>query len=383
MKILIIYNTSKYLYKFRLTLLNKLKDLGFDIVVAAPVDSFTPLIIKNNIKFIPIEFSRGFSPFGDMILLFKLYKIYKQENPRLVMHFTIKPNIYGSLICKMTGNTCINTVTGLGYSFLGNNFSSRIAQRLYKLSFYMADMIVFQNNDDMDLFMEGVKTNSRKISLIKGSGVNTREFCTKMFDIVGEAENDTLIFLLIARMLWDKGIKEFIEAAKIVKAGYPKVEFWLIGGLDHENPSAIPKSYIDHWHREKIITYFGEVTDVRDFLHKSSIFVLPSYREGLPHTVLEAMAMGKPIITTNSPGCKETVVNNINGFLVPVKDSQALSDCMIKVLRLTKTELENMGIKSRNKAMQEFSDEIIISKYVTLIKNLLENRKHSYPLNTN
>lgn len=374
MKILFVSNTSRSLYKFRLRLISTLKDKGFEIVLCASCDEYTKQLRQNKFRFIPLEIDRkGTNLFKDLRLVYNMYKIYKKERPGLVFHFSIKPNIYGTLAAKLARVSCTNTVTGLGHVFTKENFLSKIVKVLYKLSFKFPKKIFLQNKDDLEFFIKNKIAYKNNRILVRGSGVDTSYFHP---DFCKEVEkNDDFTFLFIGRMLWSKGIGELVSAAKIVKQKYPNTKVWLLGRIDKDNPSGISVDVIREWEEEAFVRYLGFYDDVRSFICQSDIVVLPSYyREGIPRSLLEAMASGKPIITTNSVGCKEVVEEGKNGFLIPVRDAKTLASAMIKFIELTPQERERMGNYGREKAMREFDENIVINMYLRATKAILNEQ---------
>ena len=373
MKILFVSNTSWSIHNFRLGLMNALKEKGFNIAFCAPYDEYTERLKNRGFKYFRINLDRkGTNIFKDLKLIYNLYKIYKKERPDLVFHYTIKPNIYGAIAAKSAKVKCINTVTGLGYVFTRTrkNLLSEFVKFLYKTSFKFPVKIFFQNGDDFSFFVENKIINKNKAVLVKGSGVNTDYFHPNVCKNI--EKNNDFVFLFVGRLLWDKGVGEFISASQIVKEKYKSSEFWFLGPIDKGNPSAVPEEKIKSWQKRGLINYLREANDVRPFICQADCIVLPSYyREGIPRSLLEAMAMEKPIITTNSVGCKEVVENEKNGFLVPIKDSAALAEAMIKMIELPYEKRLEMGKHGREKVLREFDEKIVIDKYLKIVEELM------------
>ncbi|MFA0422770.1 glycosyltransferase family 4 protein, partial [Vibrio sp. 10N.222.54.A1] len=272
--------------------------------------------------------------------------------PDFVMGYTIKPVIYGSLAAWLAGvKNTFSLITGLGYAFTGEakgkrKFIQKILQFLYKIALNTNAGVFFQNNDDKCLFQSlGLVTTKTPISVVNGSGINVEDFQPTAFPL-------SVDFLLIARLLGDKGIREYAKAAKMLKESHPTATCRLVGFVD-DNPDSIQESELQSWVDGGYIDFLGRMDDVKPAITQSAVYVLPSYREGTPRSVLEAMAMGRPIITTDAPGCRETVVNGVNGFLIPVKDSIAIYNKMIQFIE-DKPLAETMGLKSREIAEQKF-----------------------------
>jgi len=372
-KFLFVANVARDLYNFRIGLMRVLRKKGFEVVCIAPEDSFVEKFKDEGFRFIPLEYLRRESKglFNNLLLIWELYKIYKEEKPDLIFHYTIKPNIFGNIASGIAGIRSISVVTGLGSFFVRKSVLQIVIKYLYKFSFIFTEKVFFLNTDDRDLFVKEGIIPSKKEVLVNGEGIDTDYFSPEFCKEYSKKRKDHLVFLLIARLLWDKGIGEFVESARKVKERYPEVEFWLLGPLDKANPTAVPSKTIKSWEEKGIIKYLGVVDDVRPLIHQSDVVTLPSYREGIPRSLLEAISMGKPIITTDAPGCREVVEDGKNGFLVPVKDVEALTNAMIKFIELTEEERQEMGHYSREKAIREFDEKIIVKKYIEVIEEVL------------
>ena len=378
-KIAIVANSTWNIYNFRLGLIKQLKLEGFRVVVIAPVDEyihylseiyFTKHIALKNLN------PQSKNPFNDLALCQELYSIYKKEQPDLILHYTIKPNIYGNLAARWAGIPTISTLTGLGYTFLHGKSTKYFIRRLYKIALRKTHKAIFHNQDDQVLFEHLRLIKKGKGAVIPGSGVDT-----DFFYPAPEQKKGKFIFLFIGRLLYDKGIAEFVEAAKLIRKVAHNMECWVVGQLNAKNPAAVSKDQLQNWLENKEIRYFGSSKDIRKYLNQADVFVLPSYREGMPRAVLEAMSCEKPIITTETPGCRDTVQEGQNGYLVPVKDSMALAEAMLKVYHHSESEIQLMGKKSRELVLNQFDEKIIIKSYLELIYNILSpknrhQRKH-------
>jgi glycosyltransferase involved in cell wall biosynthesis len=300
---------------------------------------------------IPLQ-RAGLNPVRDLRLLFSLVTLMLRLRPRFVLSYTIKPVVYGSIAAWFSGvKYRFALVTGLGYVFTGTASGKRallrcLIQQLYRFSLKRTHRVFFQNPDDEALFRElDLLPDTVPSSVVNGSGVDVAEYSVAPLP-------DRSCFLLIGRLLGDKGLREYAQAAQRVKATYPEAVFRLVGWID-DNPDAITQRELDQWVYSGVLEFLGRLDDVRPAIADCSVYVLPSYREGTPRTVLEAMAMGRPVITTDAPGCRETVVDGDNGFLVPVKDVQALADAMIKMI-------DSPGLVAK---MGERSRQIAETKY--------------------
>lgn len=297
----------------------------------------------------------GMNPVGDIRSLIELIRLVRRINPDHVLGYTIKPVIFGTLAAAMGG--CPRRyalITGLGYTFLEAKESRRqrlvsaIVTRLYRRALRHAHKVFFQNIDDQTLFRElGVLNGTTPSVVVNGSGVDLDHYAPRRHS------SRRVTFVLVARLLIDKGIREYAAAAYRLKERYPDAEFQLVGILD-SNPRSITLQELAQWKKDGVITYLGKLTDVRQALESASVFVLPTYyREGIPRTILEALSMGRPVITTDTPGCRETVVDGQNGYLVPPRDVEGLTDAMQRFLE-TPELAERMGARSREVAVDKY-----------------------------
>lgn len=360
-KFLIIGGECISLMRFRGELLKSIKKNKYEVYASAGgnCDQVKNWFKDEGINFIPLQLNRtGINPIYDLNYIFQLVHMIRKINPDIILAYTVKPVVYGliaSKICKV--KYCYALITGLGYAFIPSiSLKKRVIKiiiiLLYKFSLLKAKTIFFQNKDDLKLFKEKkIISNSKHAIVINGSGVNLDHYKFKPFP----ANTKKINFLLIARLLKDKGIYEYVEAAKIIKKSYPyrEVRFSLLGSLD-TNPSAITYDEIKAWTNKGLIHFIGETDDVRPFIEQCSVYVLPSYREGMPRSVLEAMSIGRPIITTNVPGCKETVIPGKNGYLVEMKSSDELALAMSKFINNDK-QLQKMGLYSRKLVAERFN----------------------------
>jgi glycosyltransferase involved in cell wall biosynthesis len=372
MKIALISSNGFTNYTFRLELMKALRAKGHEVITMSSPDDYAPKIESEGFRFIPIALERrGTNPLKDIRLMFQLYRIYRQEKIDLNIHFTIKPAIYGSIASKLAGIKSIAVQTGFGYTMIKKNFLTSIVKKLYKISLRYPEKILFINPEDMEYFVNDGLCDRSKAGVIKSEGVNSEafkpDFCTNV-----EKPENKIIFLLMGRMLLDKGVGEFAEAAKKVKSQYKDAEFWLLGDIDKGNPSVVEKKQIDEWQEKGFVTYLGKTYDVRPYICKADVIVLPSYREGAGMVLLEGMAMEKPVIATDTAGCRMVCKDGYNGFLIPVKDAEALADAMIKIIKMDKEKLRDMGRRGRELVLKEFDVRIINKTYFELIEEILK-----------
>lgn len=361
MRFLIIASYLPSILNFRGKLLEAIVNQGFEVHVACPDFLLFPDEVKRLKQFgyvlheIPMQ-RTGTNPIADFKTLFNLYRLMKNVQPNYVLAYTIKPVIYGMLAASMAQVPHrFALITGLGYAFQNigkRSFFLKLVQNLYRLGLSRTEKVFFQNPDDRDLFKQlGLVNKYIPTVVVNGSGVNVQDFIVMDFPKNDKGEIK-IVFLLIARLLVDKGVREYATAAQILKQKYPNLEFHLVGWID-ENPAAITQEELNTWVEKKIVKYWGKLVDVRPAITDCSIYVLPSYREGTPRTVLEAMSMGRAIITTDAPGCRETVVDGVNGYLVEVKSIQSLIDSMEKII-VQPELIQKMGQKSRELALNKY-----------------------------
>jgi len=353
-RIAIVANSTWNIHNFRLNIIEKLLDEGWQVLVIAPLDEYITYKERfPTVKHIPLRhLSRdGKNPIKDLKLTLELRTIYKKLKPDVILHYTHKPNIFGGIAARMLGMNSMAVVTGLGYAFLHKGLTQNITKGLYKLVKGAHSKFIFENEDDQALFIkQGIIAEEQGAS-INGCGVDTNYFAPYPNGIVKEKTT----FTYIGRLLYDKGILEFVTAAKKMKAMNSSTEFWVVGELDESNPSMVKKSELLKWIDEGAIVYHGFVKDVKPLIAKSDCIVLPSYREGMPRIVLEGMAMAKPIITTKTAGCRQTISEGKNGYLVEVGDANDLYEAMQSFVDLSSDEQHEMGAAGRLLAEEHFN----------------------------
>jgi glycosyltransferase involved in cell wall biosynthesis len=368
--IVIIGPTTKTLLNFRGHLISDLVAEHYKITVLVSEYSSSD-IDKLNLLGAKCEFFQmkrgGLNPLREVITFFSLINKLQKLKPNLVLAYTIKPVIWGGLSCLFVrGTSFIALITGLGYSFegtsLGKRLLTKIASILYAMSLNRAKFIIFQNADNLNLFISKNICSREKSLLILGSGVD------KDYFQVADLPNGDPIFLMVGRILRSKGILEYIEAARLVKQLYPSVSFHLLGSPDNSY-DAVPMQEVHRWHDLGVINYLGFMEDVRPAILKSHIFVLPSYHEGLPRATLEAMSMGRPILTTNVPGCRETVLVAKNGYLAEKANSNSLATLMIWFIE-NRDQWKKMGSVSRSLVNKHFDISLINRKFINLFNSI-------------
>ena len=369
MKIVFSSNISWSIYNFRLSLLKSFQKDGHEIYTVATKDDYSKKLIEEGFNFEQISLNNNSTnPLEDLKTIYKYYKLYKKIKPDVICHNAIKPNIYGTIAAGFLGIPTVNNISGLGTLFIKKSFTTKVAKFLYRFSQKRATKVFFQNSDDLNLFIENNLVEESKCKVIPGSGVDTKRFKP---DKNQQKNTKEFKFLFIGRLLFDKGIREYVEAAKLLKEKYANVEFNVLGPLYANNSTSITQNDLDDWVKDKTINYLGETDKVEEEIKKVDCVVLPSYREGLSKVLIEASSMALPIVTTNVPGCKDVVVNNETGFLCEARSSDSLLLSMDKMLNLTATERDLMGEKARERAIKVFDQEIIINHYKNAIYSIV------------
>jgi glycosyltransferase involved in cell wall biosynthesis len=354
MKILVLGSLAESLTIFRGTLMCEMVRRGHTVIACAPDASLEirKKLDENRIQYQNISIERtGLNPLKDVGTIFNLIKIFRKMGPTHIISYTIKPVIYGSIAGKLARIPMISSmITGLGYSFSNSDVKSRgvnkLVSMLYRASLKYNRKVFFQNPDDMNLFLKLKLANTQQSVLINGSGVDISLFEEVPFPV-------TVSFLMIARLIRQNGVCLYVKAACALKKKYPHVTFNLIGAIDKGNPASISEQELRLWVEQGSIGYIEKLADVRPAIAASSVYVLPSYREGTPRTILEAMAMGRPIVTTQVPGCRETVRHGENGYLVPLNNVQALIEAMERFV-IHPELIQSMGTRSRQIAIEKY-----------------------------
>ena len=359
MRILIIAGMAESLINFRKPLMISLLDKGLEVHVAAPELSLNQVVMEElnalGVVMHDIPMQRtGMNPLADLLTLLNLWHLMRRIKPRYVLGYTIKPVIYGMLAAGLARvHQRFALITGLGFAFMGEEDNQRsrvrmVVQSLYRIALRHCQTVFFQNPDDEALFRQlNILSADANTCVVNGSGVDLEQF-----DVAPFGGQLAPRFLLIARLLGDKGVREYAQAAEQVKQQHPDAQFDLVGWVD-VNPNAISQAELDKWVIAGTVNFLGRLSDVRPAIQNSSVYVLPSYREGTPRTVLEAMAMGRAVITTDAPGCRETVVDGDNGFLVPIKDADALAKAMLRFIEQPELIVQ-MGQRSRVFAEEKY-----------------------------
>jgi glycosyltransferase involved in cell wall biosynthesis len=360
MHILITVNAAWNVLNFRRPIVAAMIADGHRVTVLAPHDDSVATLEGLGCKVLPLEMSvKGLNPLQEVKLIARKRKVFRAERPDTIFSYTIKNNIFGALAARPLGIPFIPNVTGLGTAFLSGGFLQRIAEGLYRHAFRNLGVIFFQNEDDRDLFLERRLVTAQQARLLPGSGIDLTQFAATDYP----PESDAPVFLMIARLLRDKGVIEYVEAARKVKAEHPRARFQLLGAVDAANRTAIDAATVKSWQEEGVIEYLGTADDVRPHIAAAHCVVLPSYREGAPRTLIEAAAMARPLIATDVPGCRAVVEDGVTGYLCKVRDGDDLAKSMNTFLALPQAEMAQMGLAGRAKMAAHFDQAIVVEAY--------------------
>lgn len=370
-KVLISLNAAWNLVNFRAGLIRSLVAQGYEVVAAAPPDEYAPRLEQLGCRYVPLPMdNKGTHPGRDIQLLWRFFRLLRRERPDVFLGYTVKPNIYGSLAAHALGIPVINNIAGLGTVFAKDSALTRFVRFLYRLAFARSRRVLFQNEDDRRIFVAAGLVRSGQADRVPGSGIDLERFSqVPLLPLNGRRFR----FLLVARMLWGKGVGEFVAAARLVRQSFPNVEFCLLGFLDVKNPAAISREQMQAWVAEGAVVYLGETDDVRPHMAAADCIVLPSYYgEGVPRSLLEAGAIGRPIVTADSVGCREVVEDGVNGFLCRPRDATDLAEKLAKIVALSPEARAEMGRKGRARVAREFDEQIVIDRYLATIGEILE-----------
>lgn len=362
-------NTAWGMWNFRSELVRHFLKCGHQVSITAPFDEVYFRKFRDlgcRVYGIAIN-PKGINPVEDYRLILKYKEVFKKIQPDFSITYTIKPNIYASVAAHHLGIKFLPVTTGLGYTFLTKGLIPAVARQLYKFAFRKAEEVWFLNDDDIATFQKAKLIAKEKVVQLPGEGINLERFT---FDNPLEASS-TVKFLLVGRMLKDKGVLEYVEAARILKKKYPAVRFLLLGAIWEGNPAAISRSQIDEWTKEGFVDYLGQTSDVRKYVKDAACVVLPSYREGVPCTLMEGAAMGKPLVATDVPGCRDVVKDGHNGYLCRAKDPQDLADKMEQIITDGYERRLQMGKNGRRYMEERFDMKHIIKQYDDTLKKYL------------
>ena len=371
-EIWIAINTTWNIFNFRRSLIAALSEAGFSVAAYAPPDEYIGRIESAGARYVPMRLNNaGTHPLQEAMCLWRMVRLLKHERPALLLTYTPKVNIYLSLAGRACGIPVVANVSGLGRTFIAGGWLTRVARLLYRIAFSWPKRIFFQNAEDLAVFLDADLAKKERTALLPGSGVDVSRFSPSS-TIRNEGG---FVFLMVARLMWDKGVGEYVVAARQLKAEFPSVSFRLLGFLDVPSPSAVSRDEVEAWVREGVVEYLGHSDDTVPIYAKSDCVVLPSYREGMPKTLLEAASMGLPAIATDVPGCRQAVVEGETGLLCKARDPTALADAMRRMLFLTPEHRERMGNAARERIVKEFDEKIVVTRYLEVVNGILGEQR--------
>ena len=363
MKVLLFANTDWYLYNFRLPLAEALRSQGHDVVLVSPDGKYSERLKQAEFRWVAFPLVRQrLNPFAELITIFRLVLLYRRERPDVAHHFTFKCVMYGSIAARLARiKGVVNALAGLGHVFSDQGVQARllriIIQRICK-SFLRPTQVIFQNPEDHHAFLKRGLVHRNASHLIRGSGVDVERFKPR----ANKNSSDKRYVLLASRLLWAKGVAEYVEAARLVREQIPEAVFLLAGEADPGNPASVPQEVVDEWKRRGDVEVLGHCEDIKSLLEKADLVALPTYYgEGVPRILIEAAASGKPLVATDMPGCHEIVQHKLNGILIPPRDSRELARAIKEILPDDLCSAR-MGKHSRRLACDEFSQEQVINK---------------------
>ena len=376
MKVLLFANTDWYLYNFRRSLASAIQAAGNEVLLVSPPGAYGAQLQALGFRWVaaPME-RRSLNPLRELGLVLWLRRLMVSEGVDLVHGFTIKCAVYGSIAARLSRVSArVNAVAGMGYVFTSNDFKARALRPVVRALMRLAlggrnARLILQNPDDVALFEHADLVQYQQIRLIPGSGVDCRRFLPRGESAL-RAPDGMMRVVLPARLLWDKGIAEYIDAARILQGEGRSIRLYLAGEPDLGNPAAVPEAIISDWVAEGLVTRLGHVDDMPSLLQSMDVVVLPSYREGLPKGLIEAAACGLPLVTTDVPGCREVVTDGVDGLLVPVRDGKALARAIAR-LHDDPALCYRLGAAAREKALAEFDERIVIQKTLAVYDELL------------
>lgn len=360
MRVLLTANSAWNIWNFRRPIVEAFQKAGCRVIILAPEDDAAPYLESLGCEFHALKMDiKGTNPLNDYLLKRRYQRHFRKLKPDVVFSYTIKNNLFGALAAKRLNIPFVPNVTGLGTAFLSSGILQWIAEALYRSAFSKLPIVFFQNEDDKALFVERGLVAPDQVRLLPGSGIDLLRFTASPLP----PEDSPTTFLMIARLLKDKGVVEYVEAARLVRKKFPLTRFQILGAIGSENRTAIGSDTVDEWIREGAVEYLGTTNDVRPAIEAATCVVLPSYREGAPRTLIEAAAMGRPLIATNVPGCRSVLDHEVTGYLCEVRSAQSLTSAIERFIKLSAEKKEEMGRASREKMEREFSQEFVLSEY--------------------
>lgn len=363
-------NTTWNVSNFRRRLIRELIDEGYAVTVLSPADGYVARVSALGARHIHLDMDvAGTNPVSDAALVVRLFRLFREERPALLLTYTPKINIYCAIAARRAGIPVIANVSGLGSGFIRGGWLTTLVKFLYRVALKHPRKVFFQNNDDCSLFRNEALVSPEKAEVLPGSGVDVDRF--RPVDREHEEPHGSFAFLLAARLLIDKGISEYIEAARLLRPEFPKAQFRLLGFLDSKNPTAISEQQVSEWEASGSINYLGATDDVVAYYAAADCVVLPSYREGCPRSLLEAASMAIPLIASDTAGCRDVVKDGVNGYLCKPRDAEDLARQMRRMMVLRREERRQMGRAGRDLAIKIFDERIVIRRYLRAVQEVL------------
>lgn len=368
-----VSNSAWSVYNFRMEVIHKMLEQGYKVMVMAPDDEFSPLLVHAGCRFIPLHFNnKSENPVQDLFFYYQLKKIYRELKPDFIFHYVAKPNIYGSMAAAANNIPSVSVITGLGYAFAKRNWLYWVITNLYRHALKKTKEVWFLNNEDARIFIQEKIVNIEKVKILPGEGVNTDYFSPATTGI--QKTTGAFTFLMSSRLLKSKGIGLYADAARILKKKNYDARFELIGFFEKHHPDSITQDDLSRWEKEGLVHYLGYTKDVRKHLQQADCFIFPSfYNEGVPRSLMEAASMELPIITSLNRGCKEVVLNNSTGYICNINDPFDLADKMERIMNLSQEDRTRMGKNGRLLMIRKFDIHKVVDEYIEMLsRDLLD-----------
>lgn len=372
MRVAVVTNTAWNVANFRVGLINRLCKEGHVVTAFAGADASLAVLINQGVEFTPLPLrSAGTNPIFEFWSVISLRQRLRRAGIQLCLSYTPKGNLYSLMACLGLPIVCIPNISGMGSAFLRPGPVSWLLRLMYWVLLRRAAKAFFQNPEDLRAFVDGGLLEPGRAALLPGSGIDIDRFAPELESGDRQLSDGAVTFLMLSRALWDKGLEEYVEAARLIKKLYPEVRFQFAGSLNSENPSAVNFSTLKRWFSEGHIDYLGVLDDVRPAIKDASCIVLPSYREGLSRTLLEAGALGRPVVTTTAAGCRHAVVEGVTGLLCEVRSAESLRAALEKIILMGPDGRAKMGQNARTHIVEHYSERLVHDAYISAISELV------------
>jgi glycosyltransferase involved in cell wall biosynthesis len=370
MRVVVLANTTWFLFNFRLNLIRTLRDAGYEVIAISPADGYESRLVAEGIRHLhwPVD-ATGVNPLAELRCLRALHRLLQLAAPSLLLSYTPKANIYGALAATLLSIAVLPSVEGMGRVFIRESGMSWLVQRLYKLAFGRAARVFFLNNDDMTLFLKRKMVAQENAERLNGFGVDVERFKPPAMPLA-EAAGPPRVFLMAARLLWDKGVGEFVAAARQIKQQHPEVRFQLLGFVVQQDPCAVSIEEIEAWTAEGTIEFLGATDDVMPYLLAADCVVLPSYREGMPRILLEAASVAKPVIAADSIGCRDALIDGVSGLVCKPRDAADLAERLLQMIHMSSASRHEMGRQGRMLMLARFDERQVLERYLAVVKQV-------------